>query len=516
MYRLRVLFDAGSGVWLWADDDACDRVGYPILLDDLPLSSSTRADGERLITRFDTSLGPDDPVGPSPGSAADTQAFDAAVAVWLGDARRKLGAGFDNVDASQTARPPEPAVTPAQRGETGEAASVAASPRALVVGAGPAGLMAADVLSEAGCSVTVADQMPSPGRKLLMAGKSGLNLTNQNDAFGDAYGWVSAEFAAAIEAFGPEQVVEWASRLGQDVFVGSTGRVFPVAMKASPLLRAWLGRLAGQGVTLHTRWRWAGRRAGRDVFDTPDGPRALAADVTVLALGGASWRRLGSDGAWAEQFAGSVAPFRPANVGLRVDWTRHMARWHGAPLKGVAFTAAELTSRGEAVITAHGLEGGGVYSVSRALREGAALTVDLVPDLAHETVAERLARQDPKASLATRLRKALRLEGVRAALLHEFGRPLGADLARTIKALPVRHSGVMPLDDAISTAGGLHFDALEGFRLRGHRGVYAAGEMLDWEAPTGGWLLTGCLATGRAAARQALADLGVTTGTSSG
>ncbi len=384
--------------------------------------------------------------------------------------------------------------------------------RALVVGAGPAGLMAAEVLAGAGLSVVVADQMPSPARKLLMAGKSGLNLTKVGDPVDAGYGDVPPAFARALSEFGPDDVTRWAAGLGQELFVGSTGRVFPVAMKASPLLRAWLGRLDGLGVDLRTRWRWEGWRDGRAVFDTPGGPQDVDADVTVLATGGASWRRLGSDGEWAAQMPGSVAPFRAANVGLRVDWSAHMARWHGAPLKGLAFYAGDLASRGEAVVTAKGLEGGGIYAVSAAVRDGAPLVADLLPDLSHAVVAERLARQGPKPSLATRLRKALRLDGARAALLNEFGRPFGADVSRTVKALPVRHAGVLPIDEAISTAGGLRFDALDGFRLAGRPSVYAAGEMLDWEAPTGGWLITGCLATGRAAARQALADRGVAAG----
>ena len=380
--------------------------------------------------------------------------------------------------------------------------------RALVIGAGPAGLMAAEVLAGAGVSVVVADQMPSPARKFLMAGKSGLNLTKEDDHFDAGYGEVSPAFARALSEFGPGEVVRWATGLGQEVFVGSTGRVFPVAMKASPLLRAWLGRLDGLGVHLRTRWRWEGWRDGRAVFDTPVGPQEIDADITILAMGGASWRRLGTDGEWAAQMPGSVAPFRAANVGLRVDWSEQMARWQGQPLKGVTFYAGDLTSRGEAVITARGLEGGGIYSVSGAVRDGAALVVDLLPDMSHAVVTERLAQQGPKPSLATRLRKALGLEGARAALLNEFGRPFGADMAGTIKGLPVRHAGVLPLDEAISTAGGLRFDALDGFRLAGYASVYAAGEMLDWEAPTGGWLITGCLATGRAAALQALAEAG--------
>ena len=381
--------------------------------------------------------------------------------------------------------------------------------RALVIGAGPAGLMAAEVLAGAGVSVVVADQMPSPARKFLMAGKSGLNLTKEDDHFDAGYGEVSPAFARSLSEFGPKEVIRWATGLGQEVFVGSTGRVFPVAMKASPLLRAWLGRLDGLGVHLRTRWRWEGWRDGRAVFDTPVGPQEIDADITILAMGGASWRRLGTDGEWAAQMPGSVAPFQAANVGLRVDWSAQMARWQGQPLKGVAFYAGDVTSRGEAVITARGLEGGGIYSVSGAVRDGAALVVDLLPDMSHAVVTERLAQQGPKPSLATRLRKGLGLEGARAALLNEFGRPFGADMAGTIKGLPVRHAGVLPLDEAISTAGGLRFDALDGFRLTGEASVYAAGEMLDWEAPTGGWLITGCLATGRAAALQALAEVGV-------
>ncbi len=369
--------------------------------------------------------------------------------------------------------------------------------------------MAAEVLARAGASVVVADQMPTPARKFLMAGKSGLNLTKQDEDFQAAYGDVSPAFAQALAEFGPDEVVRWATGLGQEVFVGSTGRVFPVAMKASPLLRAWLKRLDGLGVRLVTRWRWEGWRDGWAVFDTPDGRREVEADATVLAMGGASWRRLGADGAWTAHVPQAVAPFQPANVGLRVEWSRHMARWQGEPVKGVAFRAGDLVSRGEAVITARGLEGGGIYSVSQAVRDGHALTVDLAPDLSHAVVADRLAKQGSKPSQATRLRKAVNLDGARAALLNEFGRPFGADLAGVLKRLPVRHQGVLPMDEAISTAGGLRFDALDGFRLADRASVYAAGEMLDWEAPTGGWLITACLATGRSAALQALADLGV-------
>ena len=378
---------------------------------------------------------------------------------------------------------------------------------ALVIGAGPAGLMAAEVLSGAGVAVTVADRMPSVGRKFLMAGKSGLNLTKVEADFAAAYGARPPALEAALRDFGPDEVMRWAEGLGQELFIGSTGRVFPNVMKASPLLRAWLARLADQGVTIRTRWRWTGWYGGAASFETPDGMERIAADVTVLALGGASWRRLGSDGAWAE-WVTETAPFRPANCGFVVDWSAHMSAHLGQPVKGVRLVAGDLSSRGEFVVSRRGIEGGGIYEVSRAVRDGAVLTLDLVPDRTLEEVRAALARPRGKASLANHLRKVLRLDGVRAALLNEFGRPFPDDLASLLKALPVRHDGPRPLDEAISVAGGLRFDALTGeLMLRDRPGVFAAGEMLDWEAPTGGYLLTACLATGRHAAKGALAHL---------
>ena len=378
---------------------------------------------------------------------------------------------------------------------------------ALVIGAGPAGLMAAEVLSGAGVAVTVADRMPSVGRKFLMAGKSGLNLTKVEADFDAAYGAMPPALEAALRDFGPDEVMRWAEGLGQELFTGSTGRVFPNVMKASPLLRAWLARLADQGVTIRTRWRWTGWYGDAASFETPDGMERIAADVTVLALGGASWRRLGSDGAWAE-WVTETAPFRPANCGFVVDWSAHMAAHLGQPVKGVRLVAGDLSSRGEFVVSRRGIEGGGIYEVSRAVRDGAALTLDLLPDRTLEEVRAALARPRGKASLANHLRKVLRLDGVRAALLNEFGRPFPDDLASVLKALPVRHDGPRPLDEAISVAGGLRFDALTGeLMLRDRPSVFAAGEMLDWEAPTGGYLLTACLATGRHAAKGALAHL---------
>ncbi len=381
----------------------------------------------------------------------------------------------------------------------------------LVIGAGPAGLMAAEVLSARGHAVTVAEAMPSPSRKFLMAGRSGLNITRAPapdvcEAYAEAAPWL----APMIEAFGPAQIRAWVEGLGQATFQGSTGRVFPKAMKASPLLRAWLARLEGQGVALRRRWRWTGWEGEALRFATPDGPRLERPAATILALGGASWARLGSDGAWAEALGArgvALAPFRPANVGIAVDWSPAMAPRFGEPVKAAALSAGGLRSRGEFVISARGLEGGGVYAVSAAVRDGAALTLDLLPDLSQEEAATRLARARKGESLGNRLRKALRLDPARRALAMEFGRPAPeepAALATLLKALPVAHAGLRPMDEAISTAGGVPRAELdEGLMLRALPGVFCAGEMLDWEAPTGGWLLTACLATGRHAGAAA-------------
>lgn len=383
--------------------------------------------------------------------------------------------------------------------------------RALVIGGGPAGLMAAEVLVQAGFDVIVAEQMPTLGRKLLMAGKSGLNMTKSEprELFDAAYGARPDALRAALDGFGPEQVQDWARGLGQAVFTGSTGRVFPQAMKASPLLRAWLARLAGAGVSLRTRWRFMGWDGAAAVFDTPEGRQAELADVTVLALGGASWARLGSDGAWAALLPDRVAPFRAANMGFGVAWSDHMRAHFGAPVKPVALIAGARRVRGECVISARGLEGGGIYAVSADLRDGAALALDLLPDLDASIVVRRIQAPRGKTSLSNHLRKALKLDPVRLALLQEFARPLLGDataLAATIKALPVPLTGPHPLDEAISTAGGLRFEALDdALMLRDRPGIFAAGEMLDWEAPTGGYLLTACLATGAHAGRAAAA-----------
>lgn len=390
---------------------------------------------------------------------------------------------------------------------------------ALVIGAGPAGLMAAEEIAKAGHPVVVAEAMPTPARKFLMAGKSGLNLTKDEPPEAFARNLILGTggrlppdprgYFGQTESHGPAEVMDWARGLGVELFTGSTGRVFPVGMKASPLLRAWLARLAGMGVDLRSRWRWQGFEGDGLVFDTPAGPEVLRPDVTVLGLGGASWPKLGSDAAWVPWLAArgvEIAPFRPANMGLRVDWSAAMARHFGQPVKGVAIHAGGQVSRGEWVISRHGIEGGGIYAVAAAIRDGAEAVLDLAPDLEVEALAQRFAKGRGKLSIGNWLRRVLG-DDQRVALLLEWGRPLPGDpagWAARAKALPLRHQGPMGLERAISSAGGIRLDALtEGLELRALPGMFAAGEMLDWEAPTGGYLLTHSLGTGRWAGRAA-------------
>ncbi len=382
---------------------------------------------------------------------------------------------------------------------------------ALVVGAGPAGLMAATALVEAGRKVVIVEAKPSIGRKFLMAGKSGLNLTKDEpvEEFVARYPDCPDPLRTALLAFDPQSVQNWAQSLGQEVFTGSSGRVFPKAMKASPLLRAWSRRLAGMGVDFRTNWRWQGWTDGAWQFDMPDGQALVVPNVAVLALGGASWPRLGSDGAWVQTLQACgvpLTPFSPANVGIVVEWSAHMAKYFGEPVKGTTLRAGEVTERGEFVVTAHGLEGGGVYAMSREIRRGATLMLDLAPDLTVQEILRRLGAQKSKDTITNRLRKALHLSPVKLALLMEFGRPLpdAGGLPALIKSLPIRHAGLGPLSEAISTAGGVAWEAVdEGLMLKQKPGVFVAGEMLDWEAPTGGYLLNGCFATGLRAGRAA-------------
>lgn len=394
--------------------------------------------------------------------------------------------------------------------------------RMAVIGGGPAGLMAAEVLAAAGEDVTVFEAMPTMGRKLLMAGKSGLNITHSEPhaALRQRYGAVPERFLAALDAFTAEDLRQWCADLGVETFVGSSGRVFPTAMKASPLLRAWLARLEASGVKLLTRHRWVGFEGDALVFEGPAGRLTETFDAIILALGGASWARLGSDGAWAEILGEAgvpLAPFKPANCGFDVDWSPvFIERFAGAPVKSVTATSAVGTLPGEFVISQTGVEGGLVYLHAAPLRDAliagstAALVVDLVPARSVERLAADLARQPQKLSFPNRLRKGAGLDPVKASLVREVF-PAAAqmspeELARAIKALPIPLTRPRPIDRAISTAGGIEFSALDEIgMLTARAGIFPAGEMLDWEAPTGGYLLTACFASGRAAAKGALA-----------
>ena len=386
--------------------------------------------------------------------------------------------------------------------------------------------MASDVLARGGARVTVYDQMPSVGRKLLLAGRGGLNLTHSEplDRFLQRYGGAQPCLRAAVEAFSPDDLRGFCEQLGQSTFVGSSGRVFPKAMKASPLLRAWLRRLDAMGVAFKLRHRWLGwDEAGRLMFDTPNGRASVAADASVLALGGASWPRLGSDGHWVAAMAQAgiaVAPLQPANCGFLVDWSDiFRSRFEGQPLKRIALSSGGRSVRGEAMITRVGLQGGGLYALSDLLREAiavsghATLQIDLCPDRTAAALEQKLSAPRRKQSLANVLRKAASLSPPAIGLLQEAAitssvRLSGvppAQLAGLIKAVPVRLVGVEPIARAISTAGGIAFDAIdESFMLRRRPGTFVAGEMLDWEAPTGGYLLQGAFATGAAAGRGAL------------
>ncbi|WP_438853000.1 TIGR03862 family flavoprotein [Brevundimonas nasdae] len=382
-----------------------------------------------------------------------------------------------------------------------------------VIGAGPAGLMAAERLAQSGLSVVVHERMPSVGRKFLMAGRGGLNLTHSEPLarFLDRYGDAASRAAGWLEAFSPSDLVAWAEGLGQPTFVGSSGRVFPKAMKASPLMRAWLARLNELGVEVRLRSRWTGWDGEALRFETPDGERLDRPDAVVLALGGASWPRLGSDAAWTQWLEAPLRPFRPANVGFDVAWSDVLREgFAGRPLKGIALTHQDRTVRGEAMIAAYGIEGGAIYALSAGLRDAverdgqATLVIDLKPDLAADDLALRLARPRGKASLSNHLRKTVGLDAVGAALLREAG-PLPTapdELAARIKATTVTLSGVQGLERAISAAGGVRFDALDKHLMLTPRpGVFVAGEMLDWEAPTGGYLLQASFASGVVAAQ---------------
>ena len=383
----------------------------------------------------------------------------------------------------------------------------------LVVGAGPAGLMAAEQAARAGIRVAVAEAMPSPARKFLMAGKSGLNLTKAEDpdAFLQHFDAI-APLKPILSEFGPAEVIGFAEGLGQKVFTGSTGRVFPTRMKASPLLRAWLVRLDALGVTLLRHHRWIGPLTthAQHLFDTPKGNVTLTAEALILALGGASWARLGSDGAWHTPVAAAGVPIIPvqaSNVGMQRAWSDHMQPFFGQPVKNVELTVLGQKSRSEFVITQYGVEGGAIYALGRMLRQTPMARIDFAPQLSTRILGDMISNRKLKDSLSNFLRKSVKLDATKRALLFELTRPIPCDaegLVAAIKAAPLQVLGPRPMDEAISTAGGISWDALTPeLMLWDFPGVFCAGEMLDWDAPTGGYLITACLATGRWAGHAA-------------
>lgn len=390
--------------------------------------------------------------------------------------------------------------------------------RVAIIGGGPAGLMAAEQLSRAGHAVTVYEAMPTVARKFLLAGKTGLNITHSEpyDRFVTRYGAAAHWLRPMLDGFSPDEVRQWAEGLGSETFTGTSGRVFPTAMKASPLLRAWLKRLEAQGVAILTRHRWIGFDGNACRLHTPEGEQSVEADAVLLALGGASWPKLGSDAVWVPWLRAQgvdVAPFRPANCGFDCAFSDvFVERFAGEPVKSVSATSAAGTTQGEFVISRNGIEGSLIYAHAGALRDTlerdgkAALTLDLAPGRTLARLARDLARQDTKASFSNRLRKGAGIEGVKAALLREAIADIGTlapdDLAAAIKALALPVVAPRPIAEAISSAGGVTFASIdENLMLKALPGTFVAGEMLDWEAPTGGYLLTACLASGRTAAR---------------
>ncbi|MES2407070.1 MAG: TIGR03862 family flavoprotein [Pseudomonadota bacterium] len=394
--------------------------------------------------------------------------------------------------------------------------------RVAIIGAGPAGLMAAEVLSTAGMQIDIYDAMPSVGRKFLLAGRGGLNLTHTEPAaqFLSRFGNRSQTIAPWLTEFDAQALRDWVHALGHDTFVGTSGRVFPTDKKAAPLLRAWLHRLREAGVTFHVRHRWLGWAENNALrFATPDGERQIDADAVVLALGGGSWAKLGSDGAWVPMLQAQgvqVAALQPANCGFDVGWSEHLrTRFAGQPIKSVTLSFIDASGsafrrQGELILTATGVEGGLIYAASARLRDtitetgSATFHLDLAPGWESARLTREIAHPRGSRSFSSHLQSRIHIHGVKMALLREIGSTEDfADperLATLIKALPIRLVAPRPIDEAISSAGGVMFDALDAHLMLGVRpGVFCAGEMIDWEAPTGGYLLTACLASGRVA-----------------
>lgn len=390
-----------------------------------------------------------------------------------------------------------------------------------IIGGGPAGLMAAEVLSEHNLQIDVYDSMPSLGRKFLMAGKSGLNLTHSEpyEKFITRYGNKQKEIESHLKHFTPDDLIAWAKGLGVETFVGTSGRVFPKEMKASPLLRAWLKRLQNSGVNFHLRHNWKGWENHFLVFDSPNGEIKIKPDATILALGGASWPKLGSRGEWSSWLSRAgvkVEAFRPSNCGFVVNWSSHFSeKFHGHPIKSVVLSFEDFKQQGEFIVTKTGVEGSLIYAASSKLRDSlastgyAALLLDLAPDSSREKLIHALSRPRGSRSMTSHIEKTIGLKGVKVGLLYEFVSKEDFSniekLADAIKALSIPLIATAPMEKAISSAGGINFDELDAnLMLKKMPGIFCAGEMLDWEAPTGGYLLSACFATGRGAGRGAL------------
>ena len=381
----------------------------------------------------------------------------------------------------------------------------------LIVGGGPAGLMAADFAGRSGVKVTLVDSMPTFGRKFLMAGKSGLNLTMHEDdiTFQTRIIHNNTTIEKALEEFGPIEVIEWANSLGIKTFVGSTGRVFPTEMKASPLLRNWISRLDELGVSRQNRWKLKSISNKVATFETPQGLLNKSADGIVLALGGASWPKLGSNGDWKSLFdPAELESFQASNCSFIVKWSIKMSKYFGQPLKSIKLSAGSQSSRGEIIISQKGIEGGGIYSLSAQLKKGEDLILDLLPDWDNDKILKLLTIPWGKSSSSNILRKRLKLEPIKQAILREFAMDVFKEpalLTKSIKSLKIPLNGTGPIQTAISTSGGVKMGSIdENFMLRSRPGVFCAGEMLDWDAPTGGYLITTCLATGRMAGKRAV------------